>query len=208
MILELKNDKKDRIHLHQNILNILFENKIYLKNLFSNVIGLFEVSYVSITIINPDEEAIIFSSMPSIQYNLISKGLWSHDNQRLMLKKKGLLVWWDEFHHFDDISDQVMNIKKVKNNLTLGMDILRDAAEGFYVIYSFATSNKGENLKDHYLLNHNNLLSVGNYCFKLIRELYEYYYPHYKLPKLGVHAPWKKSHPNSPYLELVVNNSN
>lgn len=207
MILEQKSDKKETPYLHQNILNILFENKIYLKNLFSNVIGLFDVSYVSITIINPDKEAVIFSSMPSIQYNLITKDLWNHDNQRLILKKQTSLLWWDEFHDFDVRNEQIITIKEVKNRLILGMDMLRNA-EYFTVIYSFATANKRENLKEHYLLNHNHLISIGNYCYKLIRELYEYYYPGCELPKMDVHATWKKGNAYTPYIKLVVNNSN
>lgn len=205
MILEQKIGKTENLHLHKNILNILFENKKYLQNLFSNVIGLYDVSYVSISIINQNGEFVVFSSMPSIQYNLIVKELWLHDCQRIMRKKERKLLWWDESHHVDLKNQQITNIKEVKNRFNLGLDILRDSGD-FTVIYSFATANKAKNMKEYYLVHQENLVAIGNYCYTLLREIYRGYYPDCELPKIGLYEPLKKSVAYIPYLKLVVSN--
>lgn len=78
----LNNRKKSyqlKMILHPNILEALFKHQSEVTLKLSNVRGLFKLEHVAMTILNPHDEIIVFSSTPAVEYNLIEKKLWQFD---------------------------------------------------------------------------------------------------------------------------------
>lgn len=65
------------LELHPNAENFLFEHFVAVRKIFSDVIGQLETDYLSITLINPQQQVFFFSSNPSVQQNLIEEHAWS-----------------------------------------------------------------------------------------------------------------------------------
>ena len=201
---EIKLIRKQKFH--PDILNILYENRCHVKKKFSEVIGFYEINHISITIINPSNEMVTFSTTPSIEYNLITQELWQHDfTISSNSHKNNELIWWDtdNMHpHFNKIN----NIKEQKNNFTLGMALARKI-DGFCIIYSFATKNKDSDLKSYYISNINGLYDIGDHCYKSIRNIYSSYCCRHTAPKIADFTVFDLTVKTKPYLRLVVNNS-
>lgn len=192
--------------LHPDILNILYENRCLVKKKFSEVIGFYEIDHISVTIINPSNEIVIFSSTPSIEYNLITQELWQHDfTISSSSHKNNELIWWDTDNmnpHFNKIN----NIKEQKNNYTLGMSLARKI-DGFCIVYSFATKNNNADLRSYYISNINGLYDIGDHCYKSIHNIYSSYCYHHTAPKIMDFTIFDSAVKSKPYLRLVVNNS-
>lgn len=98
-------------YLHPSIVNILFEHRRYIRNIFLQIKGLYEISHFGINIINPTNELIAFSSTPHIEYNLIQQKLWQHDccfySRTLNVNT---LFWWDGNSHENPFSRQIKRI--------------------------------------------------------------------------------------------------
>jgi hypothetical protein len=67
------------IQLHPEAKAILFQHYDALTIIFQDVLGLFEVDYMSIAMLNAKHELLFLSSKPSIERNLIEQDLWRHD---------------------------------------------------------------------------------------------------------------------------------
>jgi len=191
---------------HPDILNILYDNRFHIKNKFSSVIGFYEINHISITIIDPSNETIVFSTTPNIEYHLITKDLWKHDlTISPHAHRNNELIWWD----MDDINphfNQIDNIKKQRNNYTLGMSLARKI-DGFCIIYSFATKSDEANLKSYYISNIDRLYDIGDHCYKSIRDIYSSYCRHHTAPRIIDFTNFDATIKSKPYLQLVVNNS-
>ena len=186
------------IKCHPDILQILFAHRKCITKIFTDIIGFYDIDYISITIVNPSKEAIIFSSIPSIEYNLINKNLWERDYLNLMGKNKNDIIWWNEDLVIDDI-------KKKKNNFTLGMSTIK-VINNFSICYSFATRSKTAELKSYYSLNIDGLNNIGDYCYKSIRSIYLYYCNTQIPPKICNTTTCQNIKKQNIYLKLIVDN--
>lgn len=185
--------------LHSNILDILFEHRRYIKNVFLNINGLYDIAHVGLTIINPVNEITVFSSTPNIEYNLISQCLWKqdfcftpqpHNNNRL--------VPWET------LNEEVEKIKFRNNKFTFGMTITRQVND-FCLLYSFATRSKKNGLREYYEENIFGLIDIGDYFYKSIVDVYSSHGVKYTPPKLSNLMSKSSVTSRRPYLTLVVN---
>jgi hypothetical protein len=92
------------IQLHPAAKDFLFEHFATVGRVFSDVLGQFEVEYMSIALINPKGEMFFLSSHPSIEQNLIEKQLWQEVH-----KYQNQFKLWSEFLSFRE-SNRLKNI--------------------------------------------------------------------------------------------------
>ncbi|MFC3909314.1 hypothetical protein ACFORL_09550 [Legionella dresdenensis] len=194
------------VSLHPHITDILFEHRRYVKNVFLQIKGHYDIAYFSINIINPSNELVSFSSMPHIEYNLIQQGLWKHDR---CFSRKGLskntLLCWDNINADNLFVDQIKEIKLTANHFSFGMSLLREI-DGFSFLYSFATESNKTDLKKHYDAQIYNLIDIGDYFCTSVLNLYAEYCNGHSLPQLNKFNS-KASDPDiRSVLKLVVNN--
>ena len=186
--------------LHPNILDILFEHRRYIKNVFLNINGLYDIVHIGITIIDPVNEIIAFSSTPNIEYNLIRQNLWKNDLCFTpQLQSNNRLSWWEM-----QIAE-IDNIKLKNNKFTFGMTITRQIND-FCLLYSFATRSKKIKLREYYEANIFGLIDIGDYFYKSVLDVYSPYSVKYTPPELGNLISKASVVNNRSYLKLVVNN--
>lgn len=212
MIIELSVPKEQDLasitqqKYHPDVLNILYDNRFHIKKKFGSVIGFYEIHHISITIIDPSNEMVVFSTTPSIEYHLITQDLWKHDLTVLShAHRDDELIWWD-MDNTNSFYSQIDNIKKQKNNYTLGMSLARKI-DGFCIIYSFATKSREAALKSYYISNIERLYDIGDHCYKSIRDIYSAYVHYHTAPRIMDFEKFNTTVQSKPYLQLVVNNS-
>lgn len=199
-------EKEDVVSLSPSIIDALFEHRRYVKNIFLQIKGHYEIAYFGINIINPSNELVSFSSMPHIEYNLIRQGLWKYDAYFSSKKlNNNTLFWWDNVGADNLFSEQIKEIKLASNHFKLGMTLSREI-NGFNFLYSYATSSNKKNLKEYYNAQLFGLIDLGDYFCNSILNAYSEYYGNYSLPKLS-QLNSKASDPSlRSVLKLVVNN--
>ena len=160
MILELKlleplSQQKNNMTLHPEIIEILFENRRYIKNVFSDLNGLYD-----------------------IEYNLIAQNFWLYDHCFYPDPvEKNTLLWWGDEH------EKIAKIKLENNRFTLGMSIVRPVHD-FCFISSFATKETYQDFRRYYSEHLFHLIDIGDYFYKSIRSLYATYNRNYTPPPL------------------------
>lgn len=205
LIKNFHQEKTTLISLHDDILDILFENRKFMKNIFQTINGLHEIHHFGLTIIDPLNKLITFSTTPSIEYNLINQNLWSYDPAFLKNPlKPNSIIWWDELLSSDK-ADQIKLIKLLNNGYTLGISIGQQLND-FTIIYSFATKSPDKNLKEYYIENLSGLIEVGNYCYKSVREIYLQYCEHQVPPKIQSLISKIYHTKSKQHLKLIVSN--
>ena len=183
MILELKlleplSQQKNNMTLHPEIIEILFENRRYIKNVFSDLNGLYDIAHIGLTCIDPSQECIVFSTTPNIEYNLIAQNFWLYDHCFYPDPvEKNTLLWWGDEH------EKIAKIKLENNRFTLGMSIVRPVHD-FCFIYSFATKETYQDFRRYYSEHLFHLIDIGDYFYKSIRSLYATYNRNYTPPPL------------------------
>jgi len=180
------------IKLHDDLLDILFKHKKDISLKLSDIRGMFNIDHVSINILNSRNELIIFSSTPSVEFNLIMNGLWKYDRSFLPTFLEDRSLFWWENAYMDGNKKIIKQIKEEMHGYTLGFG-LTQKIDTLNLIYSYATRSKEKNLKDYYISHKNDLLLVGDYAFRLLRDIYLLYdHPIVNIKK--------------PYLKLIINN--
>lgn len=177
-------DKKNPVSLHPYIINILFEHRRHIKNIFLQIKGHYEIAYFGINMINAANELVTFSSLPHMEYNLIQQGLW-HADPCFTAKdlSKNILYWWDEVNADPLFSEPIQWIRLKSNHFNLGMTVLREI-KGFHFLYSYATYAKRQDLKQYYNEQIYNLLDIGDYFCNAALNLYVDYKEQAHSPQL------------------------
>ena len=198
-----KTKNTDNITLHNNTLDILFKHREEVQNRLIDMRGTFLIDHIAIKIINPNNEIVIFSMTPSVEYNLIVQGLWKHDNgfSRNLQNLNKLCLWEDAYSK--ENFDELKATKEFKHGFTFGFYIPKKHGE-LNLIYSFATRNKNDNLIDYYHHNLEEIAALGDYGYKLIHGIYsKYCYPDFYAPSITE----KRYNPVKSLLKLIVNNN-
>lgn len=189
------------VNLHPEILTILFENRRYIKSIFLELNGLYNLNHFGLTIIDSTGGTLAFSTTPSIEYNLINQDLWNNDCCFMLPKiLDNSLIWWDEIEN-----ETIKKIKLFNNKFTLGMTLAQEK-QGFIYLYSYATQHKTINLKDYYISNKAGITNLGNYFFKSVQNLYASYASSFSLHKSEGTISKSANGSNKPDLKLIVNN--
>jgi len=193
------------IRLHPDILNVLFSHRNELSKKFSDIKGTFLIDHFSITIINPENNLLIFSMTPSVEYNLLISELWKFDHGLLRSNHTSSKISLWETGYQKEYANQIKSVKQTKHGFSFGFNLYQNI-DSFQIAYSFATRSQNNNLDTYYQEYINELFSLGEYGYKSIRDIYDasYVLVGFKLPQLNNSKALKPTIP--PYLKLVCNN--
>lgn len=194
--------EKAALKLHPNTLDILFKHKSEIFRKLGDIRGLHYIDHIAITIINPNNEIVVFSITPSVEFNLVLQGIWEFDlsfNPKYYTDSN--IVFWDKFYGSGYVN-RIKEIKEIQHNFTLGFNLIRKI-EDFNIIYTFATRHNHANLKQYYMSIVGELFALGDYGYKLLRNLYiEYSEEH---PPLLIDSP-NNAKKIKKHLKLIINN--
>ena len=112
---------KKETTLHPLFLDSLFAYQRRVSSVFKDVLGLYDIDYMSISHINLERQLLTFSSTPSLEYNLFSKDLWRFDltYQCAWYEQYRLSPWTALYtaSRYDDLYDA----KQVRHDITQGL---------------------------------------------------------------------------------------
>jgi len=196
--------------LHSDVINILFGHRRFVKNIFLQIKGHYEIAHFGINIINPLNELVTFSSTPHIEYNLIKQGLWKYDPSfSSKILNKNTLFWWNDVSaHIPSplFREQIKQIKLLNNHFNTGLTLCREV-DGFFLLYSYATNSIKNDLQEYYTSQIFNLIDIGDYFCKSILDIYSEYSGNCSLPQLHQLNSKASDLNMRSKLRLIVNNS-
>lgn len=141
------------ITLHSQARDLLFKHYQVIARIFRDVIGQFEVDYISIALLTPKAELLFFSSRPSVDWNIIDRNSWVSDFR----------FQYDFFH-----SEQSHCLNMDDCHIGLAIPASFD---NYKVVYTFASKTKNKSMQLKLLNSSDSLIKIGKFCLKSI--LYE-----------------------------------
>jgi hypothetical protein len=183
----------DKICLHPQAQDLLFEYYRALRLIFNDVLGHLELDYLSFALINPEQELLFLSSQPSIEQNLIEQNLWLQDpclNHLTSAADCNLI--WNEIYQKPGL-ELLKHFKLIKPRLEFVFS-RRVMIQDYGITYSFGVKSYDPMVQFNLIQNVDTLLSMGKFCLQnILKEI------HLELPP----ALLKKS---NQHLNLVINN--
>jgi hypothetical protein len=165
-------DESNEVTLHQDILEILFRHKEHLYRSFDDVKGTFFIDHMAVKIIDPSNTMTLLSTTPSVEYNLLTQGLWKYDDSFSISYQRThrFYSWGDAYQseHFE----QLKYLKEKKHGFTFGVNLSKKVGS-FHLIYSFATRHQKSSLYEYYRQYISELFSIGDYCYKSVNPIFE-----------------------------------
>jgi len=199
LLLIASSEIQPEIRLHPGILDVLFSHKNEISKKLSDIKGLHCIDHIAITIFSPEREVVVFSLTPSVEYNIIIQELWKDDITFTPDKhKKNTIIRWDQNNN--TTQNQIKKIKQTDHNFSLGFNIYKKV-DKFDLVYSFATRSKNKQIIAHYLNIKMELIQLGDFSYKLIRDIYRNYCISHEPPTI-ISSYGKPKH----HLKLIVNN--
>ncbi|STX28455.1 putative FlgJ-like protein [Legionella beliardensis] len=181
-----------QITLHHEAKDFLFEHYVILRRLFSNVLGQLETDYISIALINQNGQLFFLSSKPSIEQNLIEKGLWQYDGSyQADFIYQELPKLWAELLCLENAA-LLKQYKQQSQALTMGISIPTNFAD-YRAIFSFGFKRENFLIQKKEPSQCNKLLALGKYCLREIKEFVPF-------------PDQKKCYTTKPKLKLIINN--
>jgi len=133
---------------------------------------LFLIDHLAINIIDPKNRLVIFSTTPSVEYNLITQGLWKYDKSLSMnFQRDNRFYSWEKAYE-KEYFEELKLIKQINHGFSFGFNLSKKI-ESFQLIYSFATRHQNFELLEYYREYINELFALGDYGYKAIRSIYE-----------------------------------
>ncbi len=156
---------------HLNAETLLFKHKRVALGVFRDVIGINEIDHISIACINMNDEVIFISHTPSIEYNLITSGLWVYDMAyHFDFYKNNNNQYWDQLYHHTKLAE-LTNIKQTTHQFSSGFSI-PIKQDNCHLIYSFATKSKDAHSKSFFCDKQDELVKIGHYCFHKLATIF------------------------------------
>lgn len=194
----------NNVTFHPDIVDILFKHKAEVCRRLIDVRGNFLIDHISIKIVDPNNEMVIFSIAPSVEYNLIVQGFWKYDQSFSMKFQENNFFYPWQKAYCKDYFDEIKHTKETKHGFTFGFNISKKL-DGFNLIYSYATRSKNDELLDYYRAHIKELVRIGDYGYKLIHSIYlNYCSVTFKAPIIDATLNYHTK--SKPFLCLIVNN--
>lgn len=195
----------NEVLLHENILEVLFKYKETLCHKFDDVRGTLLIDHAAITIIDSDNKIIVFSTTPSVEYNIISQDLWKHDASfSLSYQAANRFYTWEKAYE-NEYFEELKLVKEVNHGFYLGFNLSKKVGSTQF-IYSFATRHQRDGLVEYYRNYINELFAIGDYLYKSVCDIYEKSYGN--IITIPEKIEGKAIRRFSPFLKLISNKSN
>lgn len=155
------------ICLHPQAQNYLFEHYRSLRFIFNDVLGHLEVDYISIALLNANDELMMFSSRPAIEHHLIERHLWKDDPclQRPFFENKKMHIWNHVYQEPGRLYLKHYKLDKPKLSFALSIPAKH---EQFHVSYSFGVKSLDESTYIDLINKTHTLSSMGRFCLQNI----------------------------------------
>ena len=189
------------VTLHHDLPELLFRYRKTLSHPFRDILRLLDIHHMAIDIITPQNIIVPFSSTPSMLFNLIENELWMYDGSISPTYFQRLPFYLWQQVYLPKHSDKLKQYKEREYHYRDGFTVVRKINR-FYLLYSFATKNRGI-LWQPYVKQMNDLLSIGDYCYKCIRKIANPLCKPYVLPLINTFVAYKEGAPKDIAKEIT-----
>lgn len=166
-------NSRNKLVLHPQLLEVLFAFKRKLSNVFSDVLGIHEIHHISLTRINSNNELLILSSTPSMEFNLFSSALWQYDQTyNPQWFQLGNQAQWQTLYDSERY-DELYYLKQIKHAFPIGLS-LAAKIDNDYVVYSLASHKSCPHTRDLFSTQHEDFYKIGQYCSNMLNPLFSY----------------------------------
>lgn len=158
-------------HPHVHLIDALFIHKKKVMRIFQDVLGIHSVDHISVTRIDSQNNILVFSSAPAMEYNLFNSNLWQFDNTyNPDWFKRCSHASWQALYSADRY-DELYYLRQVKHRLPLGVSLAtKTAAE--HLVYSLASKTDHSIAQDIFANEIDVLYRIGQYCSNELLPLF------------------------------------
>ena len=165
------NKNLTNVRPHPRLLDMLFACKSNISLIFKDVLGLHEINHISVTRIDHNQEILIFSSTPAMEYNLFTGNLWTFDNTWnpawFQLCTRAL---WETLYHPEHY-DELYYSRQIKHHFSAGLSLAVFEDNAHY-IYSLASSMPAPQGLEIFMNNQDDFGKIGKYCKNLLNPYF------------------------------------
>lgn len=159
---------------HPQFLEALFAFKSKVSNVFSDVLGLHEISHIAVTQISSKRKILTFSSTPAMEFNLFNSNLWRFD-------KTYHPNWFTHCTQADWQSlyileryDELYYLKQAKHHYPIGYSLVAKGGDNFF-IYSLASHRSCNHTRELFANQFDDFYKIGQYCTNMLSNLFGNY---------------------------------
>jgi hypothetical protein len=157
---------------HSYLLEALFAFKRNVSSIYRDILGIHEVDHIAITQITTNNQLLILSSTPAMEFNLFSGSLWRYDRsynpQWFGLKTS---EYWHNLYHSSRY-DELYYLKQIKHAYPLGI-ALASEKNNQKLIYSLASHKSCAYTHELFANQIDDFYKIGHYCFNLLEPLFQ-----------------------------------
>ena len=156
---------------HPLLLDLLFAYKRKVGQVFSDVLGLYDMSHIAISHINQQQELLILSSTPALEFNLFNTNLWRFDKtyqanwHRLATQAAWQSLYQPEYY------EELYYVKQAKHHYPLGISLALKITDG-YLVYSIASHKSCQRTRDIFANEYAHFYKIGEYCSNTLLPLF------------------------------------
>jgi hypothetical protein len=157
---------------HPNFLDALFVFRSKVSNVFSDVLGLYELNHIAVTRISPKRDILTFSSTPAMEFNLFNSNLWRFDKTyhpdwfRTCSQSN-----WPSLY-MPERFDELYYLKQTKHHYPIGYSLATQLEDNFF-IYSLASNRSCDHTRELFANQHGEFYKIGQYCSNLLGHLFK-----------------------------------
>lgn len=169
----MENQEKSLVKLHPEAKEISFKHKFIIQHAFKKSIsGVLGIHYFSLMIVDSNQTLSIFSSCPSLEFNMIHHDFWLYDGIfELKNHEDGAFFFWDELYA-NNLKSTLISEKERKYGFNFGFFIMKKIGS-IFVIYSFATKYSHD--REVYKSSLDILNKIGDYFLSELEPIYKNY---------------------------------
>lgn len=174
--------------LHPQARDLLFNHYRVLRLIFNDVLGHFELDYLSIALLHNKQQWLFLSSQPSIEQNLIEHDLWDKDPCLKLPWQKDEPMIWHELYQNGALAQFKLRQPKFAYGFS---SLIQEHLQP--MVLSFAVKSQDPYLHQSLMEQQQALIAMAKYCLhNIAKEI--------KLNLFNEHLIVK------PKLTLVINN--
>jgi len=156
---------------HSQLADALFIYKKKVMRIFQDVLGLHGIDHISVTRIDAQNNILVFSSTPAMEFNLFNSTLWQFDKTFTAewFKQCGHASWQSLYSNTR--YDELYYLRQIKHRLPVGLSLATKTTEE-YLIYSIASKNEAVSTQAIFANEIESFYRIGHYCSNQLLPLF------------------------------------
>lgn len=164
-------DIHNEIRPHSQLLKLLFAFKNKVGAVFKDILGIHEINHIAITRVGIEQEIVIFSSTPALEFNLFNSELWHYDQTyHPAWFRSGVQTSWQSLYS-PARYDELYYLKQIKHHYPIGSS-LAIRQDNVSYIYSLASKQSCPQTQEIFTNQSDDFRKIGLYCTNQLQDLF------------------------------------